>query len=135
VYEGLAYEWRRYLDMIESALHLRAETIKLIGGGTRSALWVQIKADVLGRPLHVLNVEESVALGAAMLAGLAAGIYHDEAEAVARLRHDEHIVEPDPVRTALYDRWYHDVFLQIAPALADVHRIITSLPVAHRAPA
>src|SRR6266545_7554508 len=104
VYEGLAYEWRRYLELVESALGTRARTIKLIGGGARSALWVQIKADVLGRPLHVSKLEESVALGVALLAGLAAGVYRDEAEAVAWLRHDERVVEPDLARAELYDR-------------------------------
>jgi xylulokinase len=128
VYEGLAYEWRRYLEMIESMLDARAQMIKLIGGGTRSALWVQIKADVLGRPLHVLKVGESVALGAALLAGIAAGVYGDEAEALAGLDHDERVVEPDLTRAALYDRCYREVYLHIAPALAHINATIAGLP-------
>jgi xylulokinase len=130
LYEGLAYEWRRYLEQIEEALDLRAETISVIGGGARSALWVQIKADVLGRPLHVLEVEESVALGVALLAGVAAGVFRDEADALARLQYHDRVVTPDSARTLFYDRCYRDVFLQIAPALADIHRAIGDIALA-----
>jgi xylulokinase len=132
LYEGLAYEWRHYLEQIETALDLLAETISVIGGGARSALWVQIKADVLGRPLHVLEVEEGVALGVALLAGLAVGVFRDEADALARLQYHNRIVTPDPARTPFYDRCYRDVFLQIAPVLAGVHRTIGDLVLAGR---
>jgi xylulokinase len=128
VYEGLAYEWRSNLEKIEGAIQARAETIRLIGGGTRSAVWVQIKADVLGRPLRVLDIQESVALGAALLGGLAGGVYHDLAEAAARLRFTELTIVPDPTRAEFYDRCYRQLFLRIAPALEDIHQAIGALP-------
>ncbi len=130
VYEGLAYQWRSNLETIESAIQARAETIRVIGGGTRSAVWVQIKADVLGRPLRVLDMQESVALGAALLGGLAAGVYHDLAEAAAGLRFTELTIVPDPIRAEFYDRCYHQVFLRIAPALEDIHQAIGAIPLA-----
>jgi len=133
VYEGLAYEWRRYLELIEAALGTQARTIKVIGGGARSSLWIQIKADVLRRPLHVLMIEESVALGAALLAGLAAGIYRDEAEAVASVEHDERRIEPNLARAELYDHCYREVYLQILPTLAHLHNAIADLPLAGEA--
>jgi len=130
VYEGLAYEWRSNLETIESAIEARTGTIRLIGGGVRSDVWVQIKADVLGRPLCVLDIQESVALGAALLGGLAAGVYHDLAEAAAGLRFTERVIVPDRARIAFYDRCYHEVFLRIAPALANIHQAIGALPTA-----
>jgi xylulokinase len=130
VYEGLAYEWRAYLEAIEQVTHSRATTIKLIGGGAQTALWVQIKADVLGRPLHVLDLKESTALGAALLAGQAAGMFRDEAEALAALRHAERVVAPDQHSAALYDRCYREVYQRIAPALAEAHRAIADLGLA-----
>jgi xylulokinase len=129
VYEGLAYEWRAYLEAIEQVTHSRATTIKLIGGGAQTALWVQIKADVLGRPLHVLDLKESTALGAALLAGQAAGLFRDEAAALAGLRHAERVVLPDSRNAALYDRCYREVYTRIAPALAEAHRAIGDLGV------
>jgi xylulokinase len=130
VYEGLAYEWRRCLEQTETALGLRARSIKVIGGGTRSALWLQIKSDVLGRPLHVLEVEESVALGAALLAGLACEAYRDEADAVARLHCDDRVITPNPESAALYERCYQAAYLRIAPSLSDVHQAIAGLSLA-----
>jgi xylulokinase len=127
VYEGLAYEWRSYLEAVELATQTSAATIRLIGGGSQAALWVQIKADVLDRSLRVLDMQESVALGAALLAGLAAGVYRDEAEAVAGLRHAERVVMPDPARAAFYERCYRDVYLRVAPALEEVNRAIGAL--------
>jgi len=127
VYEGLAYEWRAYLEAIEQATGSHASTIKLIGGAAQTALWVQIKADVLGRPLQVLDLKESTALGAALLAGLAAGIFRDAAEALAGLRHAARVVEPDPHHAALYDRCYREVYQQLEPALAQAQRAIGEL--------
>jgi xylulokinase len=132
VYEGLAYEWRAYLEAIEGASGSHARTITLIGGAAQTALWVQIKADVLGRPLHVLDLKESTALGAALLAGRAAGIFRDDAEALAGLRHKAREVAPDPHHAALYDRCYREVYQHIAPALAEVQRAIGELELEHR---
>jgi xylulokinase len=130
VYEGLAYEWRRCLEQTETALGVRARSIKVIGGGTRSALWLQIKSDVLGRPLHVLEVEESVALGAALLAGLACEVYRDDADAVARLHCDDRVIAPNPECAALYERCYQAAYLRIAPSLSEVHEAIAGLSLA-----
>ena len=127
VYEGLAYEWRAYLEAIERATGSHATTITLIGGAAQTALWVQIKADVLGRQLRVLGLKENTALGAALLAGLAAGIFRDDAEALAGLRHTARVVAPDPRHAALYDRCYREVYQQLAPALAQAQRAIGEL--------
>lgn len=121
VYEGLAYEWRRCLELLEGTLGGAAQSIRLIGGGTRMRLWVQIKADVLDRPLQLLTLDESVALGAALLGGIAGGVYRDENVALAGLRRDLQIIEADPVRAVRHARIYQDSYLPIAPALADIH--------------
>ena len=127
IYEGLAYEWRAYLEEIEQATCSRAATIRLIGGGAQNDLWVQIKADVLDRPLHVLDLKESTALGAALLGGLAAGIFHDEAEALAGLRHGVRVFAPDRHNAALYERCFREVYLRLAPALAEAQQAIAEL--------
>lgn len=125
VYEGLAFAWRQHLEQIESALGLRAGTIRLIGGGTHSALWVQTKADVLGRALDLLAIEESVALGAALFGGLAAGLFRSEADALANIHQEARSIAFDPERADFYDRRYRQAFLHLAPALAEVHAALT----------
>jgi xylulokinase len=69
-----------------------------------------------------------VALGAALLGGLAAEVYRDEADAVARLRHTERLVTPDPARAAFYDRCYREVYTRLAPLLGELNGPIGELP-------
>jgi xylulokinase len=57
---------------------------RVSGGGARSELWLRITASVLGIPLERVAVEEGAAYGAALLAGVRAGVFADVADAVAR---------------------------------------------------
>ncbi len=62
-----------------------AAHIRLAGGGIRNTVWNQIKADVLGRPVVTTTDPDASVLGAAMLAGLGAGIFRTTAEASAAM--------------------------------------------------
>jgi xylulokinase len=73
------------------------------GGGFRSDVWLQIKADVLGRPLARLSVNEPGLVGAAALAALGAGLAPDLQSAQQTLARFEPPVTPDPSKRALYD--------------------------------
>ena len=79
------------------------------GGAARGSLWPQIVADVLGVAVSVPEVKESTALGAAMFAGLGAGLYHDLDAVVGRLVRFERTFEPDRAARRTYDeptrRW------------------------------
>jgi xylulokinase len=72
VLEGCAFALR---DIVErfAALGLGRDEIRVVGGGAASDTWMQIKADVTGRPVHRVLVKEATALGAALLAGVATG--------------------------------------------------------------
>lgn len=117
VVEGLACEWRANLELIERSVAQRAREVRAIGGGTRADVWVQIKADVLGQPLYVLDLPESVALGAALLGGLAAGVYNTIEAATAHLRLRRRVVTPDPERAMFYQQHYHERYLRLPAAL------------------
>jgi len=81
VLESVAYEYAYYLKIIKELIpNLNLTESRVIGGGARSALWNQIKADVLGVPYLRLARSEFGTWGAAMIAGKAAGIYDDLAE-------------------------------------------------------
>ena len=113
VYEGLAYSWRAMLERAEATLGVHVDQIRLIGGGIRSPIWTRVKADVLGRPLEILELEEGVALGAAMLGGLAAGVYQDEGDALAQVHIHGQILEPNQTLTEVYNQHYHERFLPL----------------------
>src|SRR5206468_5345870 len=82
-----------------------ATELRVSGGGAGMAVWNQIKADVTGIPV-VRVAGDSTAAGAAMLAGLGAGIYRDAAEAVSAGYRPAGRAEPDPGHRALYDDLY-----------------------------
>ena len=90
VLEGCAFALRDIVDRLD-ALGLADGEVRIVGGGHRSALWCQIKADVLNRPVRRVLAQEATALGAAMLAGVAVGTFDGFTDAVARA------VELDPV--------------------------------------
>ena len=76
------------------------------GGGARSRLWLEIHADVLGRPLFVPHESEACALGAAMLAAVHTGHFGNLAEAARSMVKMSCVVEPDPGRHKVYDAHY-----------------------------
>ena len=81
------------------------DEIVFTGGASNGAMWAQILADVLGVPVRVPVVKESTALGAAICAGLGAGLY-SSLDDVDRLVRFERTVEPDPVAVAAYEELY-----------------------------
>jgi len=89
------------------------------GGGARSDLWLQVKADILGVPFVRPRITEASTLGAAMLAGLATGVYASGDEAVERFVRLERVFEPDPARHAVY-RERHERYCEMYPLLKDL---------------
>lgn len=102
VYEGVALAARDCF----SAIPVPVELLRLTGGGARSELWCQIIADCLGVACEVPEGEETTAKGAAMLAGVASGVFSDYRDAVARAVTVERVHGPDPNRKAEYDELY-----------------------------
>ena len=105
ILEGCSFALRDIVDRFD-AMGLGGEEIRVVGGGTRSPLWLQIKADVTGRPVRVVRGETTGA-GAAMLAGVAGGFFADLPEAAARMvRIDEEPVLPRHQTREAYDAAY-----------------------------
>lgn len=77
ILEGIALEQRLLVEGVESATGRPIKEILMLGGGSRSPLWCQIMADVLGRPVKLVREQESTALGAGIHAAAAAGIHAD----------------------------------------------------------
>ena len=96
VLEGCSFALRDIVDRL-GELGLGADEIRVVGGGARSRLWLQMKADVTGHRVRVLADDEATALGAAMLAGVGAGTFADLDEAIGALTTlDAVAFEPDP---------------------------------------
>ena len=102
--EGIACGVRARLNTL-GRTSTPATELRVSGGGAGMAVWNQIKADVTGIPV-VRVAGDSTAAGAAMLAGLGAGVYADAAEAVSAGYRPLGRAEPDPAHRALYDDLY-----------------------------
>jgi xylulokinase len=106
VLEGCAYALRDITERF-NALGLGNDEIRVVGGGAASDTWMQIKADVTGRPVYRVLVKEATALGAVLLAGVSAGTFKDLEDAVARtVTLADEPFEANPRRAALYDEAY-----------------------------
>jgi xylulokinase len=120
VLEGLTFELRVNLDLLREA-EVVINELHAVGGGARSPLWLQLKADICQVPLRVPQVTEAACLGAALLAGAAAGVYPDLATAVAQTVQLERRVEPQPDSVSAYDARYQ-LYRQVYPTLIDLQR-------------
>ena len=121
VLEGVAYSMKDCLGTLKE-LEIAPTEAVAIGGGAASALWRQILCDMLNIPLTTVeNVDSS--LGSAMLAGVAAGVFRDHGEAVARCVRKKDTAEPDPEGAAYYEEKF-PLYKAIQQALAPIyHRL------------
>jgi xylulokinase len=118
VLEGVAFGLADSLDLLRG-LGVEAATARVSGGGARSRVWLEIVASVLGVPLELTESEEGSALGAALLGGVAGGVFADVDDAVARCVRVTSTVEPDPARREVY-RDAHERYRALYPALRAV---------------
>ena len=119
VLEGVAFsllDSKRYLDSLGIP---HADSAVLIGGGAKGTLWRQIVSDMLGLPLRVTRSSDS-SLGSAMLAGIAAGVFADPADAVKKCVREAGSVEPNAENTEKYAVLF-EKYKKIHDALAPVY--------------
>jgi xylulokinase len=122
VLEGVAFGLRDSLDLL-AELGVSADAGRVSGGGARSDLWLKIVASVLGLPLERTAAEEGAAFGAALLGGVAAGVFASAEEAVAACVRVRETIDPDPAWQEVYAAGL-ERFRRLYPAL----RIIQTAP-------
>jgi xylulokinase len=105
VLEGVAFGLRDSLELLR-ALGVSPEKGRVSGGGARSRLWLEIVASVLGIPLELTVVEEGSAYGAALLAGVASGVFADAEEAVGACVRPGASVAPNAAWAPAYEEGY-----------------------------
>jgi xylulokinase len=118
VLEGVAFGLRDSLELLRE-LGVDAAVGRASGGGARSRLWLRIVASVLGLPLELTAVEEGSAYGAALLAGVSAGVFEDVHHAVRSCVRVRDEIAPDTSWQDDYAAQY-DRFRALYPALRDV---------------
>jgi len=119
ILEGLAFELRINLDLLRQG-GIEIKELRAIGGGAKSDLWLQLKADITGIPVLKPRVTEAASWGAAILGGVGAGVYANPAEAVQATLKFEREFYPNPHSQAGYEKLYEQ-YRQIYPAIAEIN--------------
>jgi xylulokinase len=110
VVDGCAYHVRWMLDELARITGTPLDRVKLTGGGARNRRWVAAKAALGPGRLEVVRTDEAAALGAALVAGIAGGVYGSVEEALADASPFDRVTAPATVR-ARYDAAYLDRWL------------------------
>jgi xylulokinase len=118
--EGTCYEINLNIVSLAAA-GVNVDRLRVTGGGSRSPLWLQLKADITGKEIVTLNVSESGCLAGAMLGGVATGEYASLLEATEALVHEKESYTPDPAKHAQYEELYA-IYAQLWPAVRNLIR-------------
>ena len=125
VMEGVIYSMRQNLEVLRGMGIAPAEMLAC-GGGARSPFWRQMMADVFALPVRTVKNTEGPALGAAILGGVAAGLYADIPSACAALIQENEPQLPGVQRHVDYEKYY-DLYVSLYPALKDAYRALARL--------
>ena len=128
VLEGVAYGLRDSLELMR-ALGIKLDQVRASGGGARSALWRQILADVFDSEIVLVNITEGAAFGAALLAGVGAGVYANVGDACARSIRVTDKIEPSANAAAYSD--YYSLYRELYPALAPHFKKVSEISARH----
>ncbi|MDO5553437.1 MAG: FGGY-family carbohydrate kinase [Planctomycetia bacterium] len=125
VLEGITMNLGLIVRIMREQIPLK--DMRVIGGGAKGAIWRQIMADVYDCPIHKLNVlEEATSMGAAVIGGVAVGMF-DDFSAIERFIRVDDIIEPNAEHVAIYQRLL-PVFDQCYHALVPVYDELARLP-------
>lgn len=103
--EGICYEMNDILEA-QKAAGIKLNGIRLTGGAAQSATWSQMLADISKQPIHLLAAAETGCLGAALYAGIGAGVYKDPKDATDRAVKISHTYQPNSANFAAYEDGY-----------------------------
>lgn len=124
VYEGIAFSLRDVLEQFR-ARGMEVKRARIIGGGSRSAVWRQIVADVLNVEI-LLPETTDASFGAALIAGVGIGVFPDERSAANQCARIIEIATPNPSNVALYDKLFN-IYKNAQQGLEKVNHALSAL--------
>jgi len=120
ILESIGYMLRENLELLEK-MGIKADEIRSTGGGSKSSLWSAIKADITGKPITVMEQQESTSLGAAILGAVAVGMYGSVEEASSKVIRINRRYNPDKRNTAVYDKNYR-TYIKLYESLKELFK-------------
>ncbi len=120
--EGVTYEIMLNIDHLES-FGIKPKTLYATGGGASSDVWLQIKADILNRPVTSLLAKEAGTCGTCMMCGVATGVYKDLYEARKYFVKEKKTFFPDPENAKVYNKYYNaykNIYKVVRPIIDEI---------------
>jgi D-xylulose kinase len=127
ILEGVAYEVRKNIELMEDGIKSKISELRIYGGGSRSHLWNQIIADVTGKRAVIMESKEATSLGAAILAAKAGGLYKDIAEATRSMTRVKEKFEPNLKNHTLYSELYKEGYRSLFDQTRNIVDKISSI--------
>jgi xylulokinase len=124
VMEGVAFGLKDMFNLVSGFAEMNE--VYITGGGGKSPLWGQIICDVIGVPLKLLNVSEGPAFGAALIAGVGAGLFPDFKSAKEKTMRVEKEYAPIPENAAEYAKFY-PVFREVYASTRELYGKLAEL--------
>jgi len=129
IMEGVGYGLRDSLDILKT-MALPIRQIRNTGGGSRSSLWRQMQSDIFGAPLVTMTIDEGAAFGAALLGGVAGGVWKDVAAACSDTVQIKECTQPDETNADTYAKYhcvYSDLYQALRSHFARLSKIVDSV--------
>lgn len=120
VLESSGYGLRQMMALAQEITGHKITAFSAIGGGSRSDIWGQIKADITGADIAALQVKDMAPVGAALLAGVGSGVFSDVFDAASRVRREVRTTFFSRPGEEAYDRRFH-TYLQLYPSLKSLY--------------
>jgi xylulokinase len=125
ILEGVSYDLRYNLEQLQKA-GINVEKICVVGGGSKSSKWLQIKSDIVKKPLLRLERQEGGSLGAALLAGYGVGLFDSLVEIAKHVNKIDKVFYPSGKYEKIYDTKY-EIFKESYVKLKDINNKISAL--------
>jgi len=119
--EGITHEMALLVDRLEEFNDTPTAIIRTFGGPTKSPKWLQLKADISGKKVEVPAVAEASALGAAILAGVATGVYNSYGQAIGAAVKIKDTYQPRPEIHQIYRR-QHETYRRLVKTLKPLNK-------------
>lgn len=115
--EGVTFGMADALQIMDG-MGISIKTVRVSGGGARSAFWRQLQADIYNKRVATINAQEGPAYGVALLAGVGTGVWKDVPEACKAAIGETETLKPDAARARLYAK-HHEQYQRLYDALRD----------------
>lgn len=125
MYEGIAYEFKAVTALLNQYVG-DFKDVYINGGGCKHNFSLELRAALSGKTMHRMQCDEAGCLGAAMLAGMATGVYHNAEDAVNQAVHVIDKVEPNPLLTRKYAASYN-LYKNIYPSLEKIRELKSTI--------